>query len=56
MTVALITETDANPGESGYLAGQLSADGIKVLDQWTADTRVPVTGHPLRGCPPLSTA
>lgn len=31
MTVAMITETDANPGESEYLAGQLSAEGIKVL-------------------------
>lgn len=31
MTVALITETDANPGETVYLAGQLSADGVKVL-------------------------
>lgn len=31
MTVALITEADANPGETGYLAGQLSGDGIKVL-------------------------
>lgn len=31
MTVVLITETDANPGETGYLAGQLSADGVKVL-------------------------
>jgi len=27
----MITETDANPGESEYLAGQLSAEGIKVL-------------------------
>jgi D-lactate dehydrogenase len=31
VTVALITEADANPGETGYLAGQLSSDGIKVL-------------------------
>jgi D-lactate dehydrogenase len=31
VTLALITETDANPGETGYLAGQLSADGVKVL-------------------------
>jgi D-lactate dehydrogenase len=31
VTVALITEADANPGETQYLAGQLSADGIKVL-------------------------
>lgn len=27
----MITETDANPGETGYLAGQLSAEGIEVL-------------------------
>jgi D-lactate dehydrogenase len=31
MTVALITEADANPGETEYLAGQLSGDGVKVL-------------------------
>lgn len=31
MTVAMITETDANPGETGYLASQLYAEGIKVM-------------------------
>jgi hypothetical protein len=31
VTVALITEADANPGETGYLADQLSGEGIKVL-------------------------
>jgi len=31
VTTALITEADANPGESDYLAGELSADGIAVL-------------------------
>jgi len=31
LTGALITGADANPGESGYLAAQLSGDGIKVL-------------------------
>jgi hypothetical protein len=31
LTVALITEADASPGESDYLAAQLSGDGIKVL-------------------------
>jgi D-lactate dehydrogenase len=31
VTVALITEADANPGETEYLAAQLSGDGIKVL-------------------------
>ena len=31
MTVALITEADANPIEAEYLAAQLSRDGITVL-------------------------
>jgi D-lactate dehydrogenase len=31
VTVALITEADANPGETEYLAGELSADGVTVL-------------------------
>jgi D-lactate dehydrogenase len=31
VTVALITEADANPGETEYLSGELSADGIEVL-------------------------
>jgi D-lactate dehydrogenase len=31
VTVALITEADANPGETGYLADQLAGEGIKVL-------------------------
>ena len=31
MTVALVTEADANPGESEYLAARLSGDGVRVL-------------------------
>jgi D-lactate dehydrogenase len=40
VTVALITEADANPGEAEYLAAQLSADGVEVLR--TAGPRITV--------------
>jgi hypothetical protein len=48
VTVALITEPDANPGETEYLAAQLSGDGIKTL-------RVPGPGITLDNIPPLVT-
>jgi D-lactate dehydrogenase len=46
VNVALITETDANPGETGYLASQLSAEGVRVLR--TAGPEITSSDGPVR--------
>lgn len=42
MTVALITEADANPDESAYIAAELSRAGLRALQ--TPGTRIPADG------------
>lgn len=42
MTVALITEADANPGESAYIAAELSGAGVTTRQ--SPDPRIPADG------------
>lgn len=65
MTVALITEADANPGESAYIAAELSGAGVttrqspgpRIPADGTGDVRIlvpfvatPVTAEVMNRC------